>query len=246
MKMKNQETIKGAIFRSYETIKSSLEKDVNDIQFNVNRLIDEGISEFAMIIQLSAIRNRKYFEDAKDEIYSDVKSVFNYVFRAGSEKDTVKNSNENDKSTDSKNKAIIIYSPLTKNVNVKSYFTDRIEDANIIGKEYVNKNVRNENYTYLINNVISNSDSAISHAATVLSGKLCNSYGVRDRKPKRLWKWRDRLEYLQGIADESNFSEQNKEQIKELKFALQKNNYLKTKRKDIYEKINELLSYQKS
>ncbi|MGV8162337.1 MAG: hypothetical protein ACP5N2_03340 [Candidatus Nanoarchaeia archaeon] len=72
----------------------------------------------------------------------------------------------------------------------------------------------------------------------ILSGKFCNLYSIKDKKPKRLWKWKDRLNYLEGFFNNYNKNENEKEIFEELRTKIGSNYYLKKNHKDIYEKLS--------
>lgn len=77
----------------------------------------------------------------------------------------------------------------------------------------------------------------------ILSGKFINSYSLKDKKPRKLWKWADRMKYLEGVFREKKFFQYDEVLRMNVQHLINKNSYLKRKHKDIYDKINSYFSY---
>ncbi|MGV8168800.1 MAG: hypothetical protein ACP5N3_01975 [Candidatus Nanoarchaeia archaeon] len=80
-------------------------------------------------------------------------------------------------------------------------------------------------------------DKKVKDINKILEGKFINSYSLRDKKPRRLWKWEDRLEYVEGVLAEAD-SEKQKMNFEEMYLKIKNNYYLKIRHRDIYEKLS--------
>jgi hypothetical protein len=229
--MINQEYTRKNIFWNYYDIRSSLENDLRNIHIDTKKIFSENLQDIILRLQLSFEKNQEQIEQSMDKLYFDMRTAFKNVFNCSGSNSTGKN-NE-------KINYVVVHSGCETNhkiKNEKKHF--EIEDACIVEDTVKNKS----SYTFLVNKIIYSSDKIVNDVATVMAGKLCNSYGIKDRKPKRLWKWEDRIDYLRGYLKENKISDSEKEQINELRSALQKNRYLRSKRKDCYKRIDDCLA----
>jgi hypothetical protein len=253
--MMNRENTSKNIFWLYYNIKSSLENDLRNIHLDTKNALSEDFYEMALRLQLSLEKNQKLIEESVDELYLTIKNAFENIFYCNKRNSTTKDNEKisyaliNSKFTTRDSKyfetedAIIVEDHIQNN-KMKLNAKETISKLNINAKDYDNRETRMQkyNYTSLINDVMSKSGAVICNIAQVMMGKLCNSYGVKDRQPKRLWKWEDRIDYLQGYLKENKLTNAEQIQIRELRTALQKNYYLKSKRKEYYKKIDDCLS----
>lgn len=79
--------------------------------------------------------------------------------------------------------------------------------------------------------------SIIKEAAEALSGKMHNSYDIKSRKPKRLWRWDERINYFKSLTCGVCMSAEEKAEMIRLKEALSQNTYLKRRKREQYDAL---------
>ncbi|MFA6072679.1 MAG: hypothetical protein WC758_01030 [Candidatus Woesearchaeota archaeon] len=72
----------------------------------------------------------------------------------------------------------------------------------------------------------------------IVSGKYVNSYNVKTRIERRMWRWDERIKYIEGLFLEDAFDLNDFQSINNIRTRLLKNSYLHRKRRDVYDKLN--------
>jgi hypothetical protein len=76
----------------------------------------------------------------------------------------------------------------------------------------------------------------LKNVGEVLSGRFYASCSLNDRKSRRLWKWKDRLAFVQGFFEEHPGEERY--ELNQMLSIIKGNSYLKKTHRDIYERLS--------
>jgi hypothetical protein len=100
------------------------------------------------------------------------------------------------------------------------------------------KEVHKNNYRRKLEEICSECKSKkINDVAEMLAGKYVYAYSIKEKTPRRMWKWTDRLSCIEEELRNCSPSINDSKYLLEMKSALESNNYLRRKHKDIYEKL---------
>lgn len=215
-KMENSNLFSGGLGSNFSYSKC-LDDKLYDTYFFAKNRMGDVIQEIVSATMLSLKQCSKEFENSAENLYCDLKNSLKNLLLC----------DEKRKYDGDRNTQFIF--PDTNLIKKNRGFV-HIEDAEIVDEVYMQKN----NYTSSINSFISLSNGKINSLAIVIAGKLCNSYGIKDKKPKRLWKWKDRIEYLKGYLNDNQISLDERENLGNLRNLIYKNKYLRYKRKDYF------------
>lgn len=123
--------------------------------------------------------------------------------------------------------------------------TNTEKERNYHTNENLKSSVAN-NYISRLDNISKSYSPAISSIAETLSGKksyvASNDKGVVQRKA---WKWEDRIRLLEQQYNPGILTSQDREGIEELEEAINKNNYLKYRKKEEYARVKSLIKSMK-
>jgi hypothetical protein len=225
---------------------SCLEDEVNNFGSFAKRFIEDGIS--SLLFQLNSSMDEKHsqIKDSFDEVYFGFKKNLNDLlfFDFNTSKNNYSGINSETKSY--------------QHENFPNIYQNFAQDAQIINEDKSNiannsssmckseKTMKNnysaKKYTDLMADFISQTNGKINNIAEVIAGKYNYSSEIKTRKLKRMWKWEDRLKYIESLSAEGTLSVNNNAQyIQQLQSVVKSNKYLRYKKKGYYLKLQELL-----
>ncbi len=88
------------------------------------------------------------------------------------------------------------------------------------------------------------SSKKINEVVDMLAGKYIYAYSVKERAPRRMWMWADRLACIENEMSNNSFANEDSKYLSKMRDALKTNRYLRRKHNDIYDKLNVCLGYK--
>jgi hypothetical protein len=207
---------KNNMIREYRNIRKNLEEDINDVVLIAKNIINSDIQYLIDRCKTSVDINKNIICDSVDSLCHVVNNAFENL--------NYKKQN--------------LYSEKVTNVYENKNFE---ANNNVESSEISSKISKRKSYCCLINEIASNSSDKIAELALAMTGKLYVSCSIRDKKPRRLWNWNKRIEYIRGIIEEGNFSSNELKSIEHLRVTLQKHSYLKAKKPEYLCVLNDCL-----
>lgn len=221
--MQNQASIDGNFFKNYFLLKDSLQNDLNEFRISTFESIfscaEDILSKYSFILS----RNKKNLENSVDLFYSEAKTALNNIKTKLGKRNTEEQRNYG-----------------SENFKEGNYVESAENISPFISESFVlcEDKKDGEKISALENAVEKLYD--INVISEVTSGKFVYFYEIKKRKPRKLWKWKDRISYISGfLQDKKSLSEKEKNEIREIMTSLNENKYLKYKRGDCFSDLNE-------
>jgi hypothetical protein len=81
------------------------------------------------------------------------------------------------------------------------------------------------------------SSKRISDVGEMLAGKYINAYSVKEKAPRRMWKWTDRIACIEDAFRNYSPNSEDSKYLSEMRSALKSNRYLRRKHRAIYDRL---------
>jgi len=210
---------KSNLVNDYLHLRKNLDDDLQDIVLMAKKIINSDVQDLLSRCRLTLDNSKNYLQASVDELCCDVNKVFKNFNYENKNKHFEKTNQDSD------------YNSEKEKCGLKNNVDDLIIESKIL----------KITYTDSIRDFTNNSSEKINELAMVISGKMYNSQRIKDKKPRRLWRWVDRIEYVRGIILDGDFSSVDLKNIEELRTVLQKNTYLKRKKRNYLDRLDECL-----
>jgi hypothetical protein len=218
---------------------------VNNVSSFAKKFIEDGVSSLLFHLNSSLDEKHNLIKESFDEVYFSLKNNLNDLmfFDFNTSKNNYSGFNSATKSY--------------QHENFPNIYQNFAQDAQIINEDKSNiannsssmrkseKTMKNnysaKKYTDLMADFISQTNGKINNIAEVIAGKYYDSSEIKTRRLKRMWKWEDRLKYIENLSGEGTLSVDNAQYIQQLQSVVKSNKYLRYKKKRYYLKLQELL-----